>query len=105
MQNINRFVIVCSIQIVFRKFNFQIYSEAVVQRCSVKKVFLEISQNSLENTCQRLFYKRLWQRYFSENFAKFLRTFFYRTPVMAALVYFNPLMPNVPNWSDTLVQM
>ena len=50
MQNINRFVIVCSIQIVFRKFNFQIYSEAVVQRCSVKKVFLEISQNSLENT-------------------------------------------------------
>ena len=25
-------------------------SEAVVQRCSVKKVFLEISQNSQENT-------------------------------------------------------
>ena len=25
--------------------------EAVVQRCSVKKVFLEISQNSQENTC------------------------------------------------------
>ena len=25
--------------------------EAVVQRCSVKKVFLKISQNSLENTC------------------------------------------------------
>ena len=25
----------------------------VVQRCSVKKVFLEISQNSQENTCAR----------------------------------------------------
>ena len=28
-------------------------SEAVVQSCSVKKVFLEISQNSQENTCAR----------------------------------------------------
>ena len=29
------------------------YSEAVVGRCSLKKVFLEISQNSQENTCAR----------------------------------------------------
>ena len=29
-------------------------SEAVVQRCSVKKVFLEISQNSQENTCVKI---------------------------------------------------
>ena len=28
-------------------------TEAVVQRCSVKKVALEISQNSHENTCAR----------------------------------------------------
>ena len=28
-------------------------SEAVAQRCSVKKVFLEITQNSQENTCAR----------------------------------------------------
>ena len=28
--------------------------EAVVRRCSVKKVFLEISQNSQENTCARV---------------------------------------------------
>ena len=28
--------------------------EAVAQRCSVKKVFLEISQNSQENTCARV---------------------------------------------------
>ena len=30
-------------------------TEAVVRRCSVKKVFLEISQNSQENTCARNF--------------------------------------------------
>ena len=29
-------------------------SEAVDRRCSVKKVFLEISQNSQENTCARV---------------------------------------------------
>ena len=28
--------------------------EAVVRRCSVKKMFLEISQNLQENTCARL---------------------------------------------------
>ena len=28
-------------------------TEAVVRRCSVKKTFLEISQNSYENTCAR----------------------------------------------------
>ena len=28
--------------------------EAVARRCSVKKVFLEISQNSQENTCARI---------------------------------------------------
>ena len=34
--------------------------EAVVQRGSVKKVFLEISQNSQENTCARVsFLKKL----------------------------------------------
>ena len=36
------------------------YTEAVAQRCSVKKVFLEISQNSQENTCARVsFFKKL----------------------------------------------
>ena len=29
-------------------------AEAVAQRCSVKKMFLEISQNSQENTCARV---------------------------------------------------
>ena len=31
-------------------------AEVVVWRCSVKKVFLEISQNSQENTCAKVFY-------------------------------------------------
>ena len=31
-----------------------LFAEAVVRRCSVKKVFLEISQNSQENTCARV---------------------------------------------------
>ena len=55
-------------------------SEAVAKRCSVKKVFLEISQNSEENTCARasfletLLKKKLWHRCFAVNIAKFLRT-------------------------------
>ena len=63
--------------------------EAVAQRYSVKKVFLEISQNSQENTCARVSFlikflrpanllkKRLWDRCFPMNFAKFLRTPFF----------------------------
>ena len=39
-------------------FRFSYYpllsTEAVVQKCSVKKEFLEISQNSQENTCARI---------------------------------------------------
>ena len=64
------------------------YAEAVVQRCSVKMVFLEISQNSQENTCARVSFfkkvaglrpatllkKRLCHRCFPVNLAKFLRT-------------------------------
>ena len=32
-------------------------AKAVVQRCSVKKMFFEISQNSRENTCARVLFK------------------------------------------------
>ena len=61
--------------------------ETVIQMCSVKKVFLEISQDSQKNTCARvsfliklkapltLFKKRLWHRSF---LVKFLRTPFYK---------------------------
>ena len=31
----------------------EIVTEAVVRRCSVKELFLEISQNSQENNCAR----------------------------------------------------
>ena len=30
------------------------HTEAVAQRCSIKEVFLKVSQNSLENTCARV---------------------------------------------------
>ena len=65
--------------------------EAVVQRCSVKKVFLKISQNSQKNTCAKVSFliklrnlrpatllkKRLWHRCFPVNFVKFPRTPFF----------------------------
>ena len=62
------------------------YPEAIVQRCSVKNVFLEISLHSQENTYASLFFKkrpttllkkRLWHRCFPVNFAKFLITPFF----------------------------
>ena len=63
------------------RFHFMIPSsaEAVVWRCSVKNVFLKISQNSLEDNCVRVsFLIKLqgdaWQRCFPVSFAKFLRT-------------------------------
>ena len=39
---------------VFKSRTFSLSLEAVVQRYSVKKVFLEISQYSQENTCARV---------------------------------------------------
>ena len=61
-------------------------------RGSRQETFLEISQNSQENTCARepatLLKKSLWHRCFPVNFTKFLRTFFYRTsPVAASELY------------------
>ena len=56
--------------------------EVVARSCSVKKLFLEISQNSQERTCARVSFfnkvaeLRLWHRCFPMNFAKFLRTSF-----------------------------
>ena len=34
-------------------------TKAVVWRCSAKKVFLKISQNSQENTCASLFFNKV----------------------------------------------
>ena len=66
-------------------------------RCSVKKVFLEISQNSQDNTCvkvsllmklkasdlQLYLKKRLWRRCFPVNVAKFLRAPFLQEHLLA----------------------
>ena len=49
--------------------------KAVVQRSSLKKVFLEILQNLQGSICARVSFlkKRLWHRCFLVNFVKFLR--------------------------------
>ena len=60
--------------------NFIYNAEAVVQRCSVKKVFLEILQKLQESFSARsatLLKKRLWHRCFPVTSAKFLKTPFY----------------------------
>ena len=45
------------------------------RRCSIKKYFLEIPQNSQENTCARVSFLIIaWDRCFPVNFVKFLRT-------------------------------
>ena len=65
--------------------------EAVIQRCSVKKAILKnLAKLTGKPLCRSLFLitlqlkKRLWYRCFPVNFAKFLRTPFYRTPPVAA---------------------
>ena len=45
---------VMTIKVIIMRVIVRRYSEAVAQRCSVKNVFLEISQNSQENTCARV---------------------------------------------------
>ena len=62
--------------------SYLLFLEAVVQRCSVKKVFLGISQNSQETTCVRGLrpatllnrLNRLRFSCFPLNFAKFSKT-------------------------------
>ena len=57
-------------------------SEAVTRRCSVKKKFLKISQNSQQNACARAFF--LIKLQFSGDFIKKrgfgTEHFFYGTP-------------------------
>ena len=62
--------------------------EAVARRCSVKKVFLKISQNSQENTCARAsFLIKSLAQVFSCEFCEISKnTFSYRRPLVA--VYF-----------------
>ena len=71
-----------------------------MQRCSVKKVFLRILQNSRESTCARVSFSiklqawglQLYRKrdsgtvFFMCNLTKFLRILFYITPLVAASV-------------------
>ena len=70
----------------YHSHNNQIWPEAAVQRCSMRK-FSEISQTPQESTCAwasflinllpaTLLKKRLWHRCFPVNFAKYSRTLF-----------------------------
>ena len=74
--------------------------EAVVRMCSVKKVFLEISHDSQENTCvsdsfliklqarpATLLKKSLWHMCFPVNFPKSLRTPFFTEHLRWLLLY------------------
>ena len=75
------------------------FSEAVVRKCSVKKVFLEISQSSQENTCA-WHYTRPYVCNFIKNEALaqvfscelrelFKNRFLYRTPLAAGYTFFH----------------
>ena len=59
--------------------------EAVVQRCSAKKVFLEVSQNIQEITCARVsFLKETLAQVFSCECCEISKnTFLHRTPLVA----------------------
>ena len=65
-------------------------TKAVIRRCSVKKVFLEISQNSQENTCAScrpatLLKKESLALVFSCKFCEISQNnFLYRTPLVTA---------------------
>ena len=81
-------------------FVFSVYqpTEAVARRCSVKKAFLGISQNSQENACSRVSFliklqaktcnfikKEALPQVFSCEFCEISKnTFSYRTPPVAA---------------------
>ena len=83
-----------------------LFTEAVTRRCSVKTVLLEILQNSQENTCVRVsFFNKVasvslqfyWKRgsgtiVFLWILRNFLKTFSYRTPLVAACVFTEKLL-------------
>ena len=86
----------------------QLFSEAGARSSSVKKVLLEISQKSQENTCVKVSFliklqesglgpatllkKRLWHRCFTVNFLKFLRTPSHTERLWWVLLFFTKLV-------------
>ena len=101
------------------------FTEAVVRRCSLNKVFLEISQNSLENTCASISFlitlqplgqsllfnkveglrpatlskKRLSNRCFPVNFSKFLRTL-WKTSIYIIRMEIQANFSEAVNWRN-----
>ena len=67
---------------------FRCFSEAVSPSCSIKKVLLEISQNSQENWACNVIKKRVLYRCFLVNFVKFLRTLFLTEHLLWLLLHF-----------------
>ena len=81
--------------ILIKQLNDFLTSKASTSRCSIKKSVLKNFKKFMgKHLCQSLFFnkfaglrtanllkKRLWLRYFPVNFAKFIRTPFYRTPL------------------------
>ena len=66
-------------------------TEAVIRNCSIRKVFIKISQNSQENTCARVTFlikcikKETLAEVFSCEFCEtFKNTSFYRATLVAA---------------------
>ena len=53
--------VVVFIFIVYISDNAELHAESVVQRYSVKNVFLKVSQNSQENTCVRVSFLMMLQ--------------------------------------------
>ena len=69
-----------------------IFQETLARRCSVKKVFLEISQNSQENICARVSFVIKLQalaQVFSSGTGVFYskNSFSFRTPPVAASAF------------------
>ena len=67
------------------------------QRCCIRKVFLEISQNLQKNRPQACNFviKETLAQVFPVNFAKFLRTPFYRTPLDDYFCMVRPTLTDV----------
>ena len=85
--------------------------KAVVQRCSVKKMYVEISQNSQKNTCARVWAeaynfikKEALTQVFSCEFFKISRNTFVTEHVWATASENLTVKNNFENWSLTLLR-
>ena len=89
-----------------KRFLIYVSIEAVARRCSVKKVFLKVRQNSRENTCTRASFltkKNTLAQVFSCQFCEiFKNTYFYRTLLVATSVSNTVNLKNVELPSATL---